>query len=162
MSAIILGVGDMLVTNEPDATIKTVALGSCVALVIHDPENKLVGVAHVALPDSSLNKKRAEETPGFFADSAIPKLLSDLKRRNSSASAASLKVALVGGARVIKSLPAFDIGKRTVSAVKNVLRNMGYSPSVEDVGGAVSRTMTFCCQSGRITVSSPGRDDWRL
>ena len=75
MSVIYVGVGEYAVSKTPGDIIKTMALGSCVGVIILDPIKNAVGLLHVALPDSSINKRRVDERPGMFADTGIPKLL---------------------------------------------------------------------------------------
>jgi len=65
MNVIYVGVGEYAASKTPGEIVKTLALGSCVAVVILDAKNKSVGLLHVALPESSINKKRAEERPGM-------------------------------------------------------------------------------------------------
>jgi chemotaxis protein CheD len=74
MRVMTLGVGDLGVANDPGTVIKTLALGSCVAVLFLNPKTGIVGMAHVALPESKINNSKAQEKPGYFADSSIPTL----------------------------------------------------------------------------------------
>ena len=51
----VVGVGDCCVSGDPDAVLVTYALGSCIAVVIHDPVSKVGGLLHYMLPESSLS-----------------------------------------------------------------------------------------------------------
>ena len=64
----IVGVGEILIDDDPKDTVMTFALGSCVALTIYAPSRKVLGMAHIALPDSSINPMKSLESPGYFAD----------------------------------------------------------------------------------------------
>ncbi len=59
-----LGVGDLGVSINPNGSIKTFALGSCVALFILDIESGAVGMGHIALPDSNTSPEKARILPG--------------------------------------------------------------------------------------------------
>ncbi len=46
-----VGVGDYAATNREDEVLKTMALGSCVALMVLEPKSRTVSMAHIALSD---------------------------------------------------------------------------------------------------------------
>ena len=56
MRQIVVGVGDGGVSRNPDSTIVTYALGSCVAVILYDPVAKVAGMLHYMLPESSISK----------------------------------------------------------------------------------------------------------
>ena len=80
MGQIILGVGDYGASNQIGEEVKTFALGSCVSVVLLDPKTRTVGMVHVALPESVINKAKSIEKPGYFADTGIPALLSEMAK----------------------------------------------------------------------------------
>ena len=63
MSMLVVGVGDGQVTNDPDHTLVTYALGSCIAVLIHDPLTRVGGLLHFMLPESSIDASKAEKNP---------------------------------------------------------------------------------------------------
>ena len=48
-----VGIAELEVARAP-ATLKALALGSCVAVILHDPVVKAGGLAHVLLPSASV------------------------------------------------------------------------------------------------------------
>ena len=58
MAEIVLGIGGIGATNTKGSSLKTYALGSCIAVVILDPQTRTVGMVHVALPDSSIKPEK--------------------------------------------------------------------------------------------------------
>jgi len=56
----------------------------------------------------------------------------------------------------------FNIGKRNALSVKKVLWKYGLGSVAEDLGATYSRTVSVAVSSGEITLSSPGRGDWKL
>ena len=160
---LLLGVGDYGATASNGGVIKTMALGSCIALMILDRGTRCVGMDHIALPESSVSPDRAKQLPGYFADTGIPALIERMKRVGGSFSKPSnLIVKIAGGANVADPNNTFNIGKRNVLAAKKILWQFGMGPMAEDVGGNHSRTVTLYRDTGRIILTCPGRPDWEL
>ncbi|MCZ6820076.1 MAG: chemotaxis protein CheD [Calditrichaeota bacterium] len=161
MKVIYVGVGEFSTSESPGEVVKTLALGSCVAVIVLDPKNRVVGLLHVALPDSSINKKRAEEKPGMFADTGIDMLLGEMKKYGYDGKS-RLTVKLAGGARIMDLNDTFDIGKRNILAVRKYLWRYQLGAIAEDVGGTISRTVAVDVNTGKVKISSPARGDWEL
>lgn len=162
MGQIILGVGDYGASNNPGDEVKTFALGSCVSLILLDPKTRTVGMAHIALPDSSINKAKAGEKPGYFADTAIPALLAEMAKFGCHKRGKGMVVKLCGGANVMDTNDTFQIGKRNALAIKKALWSYGMGAVAEDLGKNFSRTVAISCETGQVTLSSPGRPNWQL
>ena len=75
---VVVGVGDMGVSNNPSITLSTYGLGSCVAVVVYDAASKAGGLLHFMLPDSALSPAKAANQPAMFADTGLPLLLKAL------------------------------------------------------------------------------------
>ena len=161
MGAIVLGVGDVAATNTPGDSLKTYALGSCVAVILMDPRTRTVGMAHIALPDSGVNAAKAAQHPGYFADTGIPELLRAMVDRGCRSSR-GVMAKLVGGAKVMDRNSIFNIGKRNVLTVKRILWEHGMGATAEDVGGTISRTVSVDVDSGRVIIASAGRGMWEI
>jgi chemotaxis protein CheD len=161
MSSIYVAVGEFAVCTKPSEVLKTLALGSCVGIVVYSPQFKLAGLLHVALPDSSINKKLAQQRPGMFADTGIPQLLLELKKEGYD-SQSGLIVKLAGGASILDPNNTFNIGKRNVLAVRKILWSYRLESIAEDVGESISRSVSVNPESGKVVISSPGRGEWEL
>jgi len=153
---LICGVGDIVITNQPQAVIKTFALGSCVAVIFYSPQFKLAGMAHVALPDSNVNPQRAKQKPGYYADTAIFYLIQELKRSGIKKNS-QIWIKLIGGANILDKNHKFNIGKRNILAIKKLLWQFKLGAIAEDVGKDYSRTVTLFVNDGKIMISSPGQ-----
>ncbi|MCF6267159.1 MAG: chemotaxis protein CheD [Desulfuromusa sp.] len=162
MGKIVLGVGDYGASNSPGDEVKTFALGSCVSVIFLDPKTRTVGMVHVALPDSSINKAKATEKPGYFADTAIPALLTQMTKFGCDKRGKGMVVKLCGGANVMDTNDTFQIGKRNALAIKKILWSYGMGAVAEDLGGNYSRTVVVSVSAGQITLSSPGKPNWQL
>lgn len=161
MSNIIVDVGGIGVSRNPEDIIKTFALGSCVGVVIFSPLLHIAGMVHVALPDSALDTAKAQKKPGYFADTGIPMLLDEMKKLGVYGNA-SLVVKLMGGANVMDNNNVFNIGKRNVLSIRKHLWQNRLAPHGEDVGGSYSRTVWVEVGTGKVCLSSPARGQWQL
>jgi chemotaxis protein CheD len=163
-NTIMLGIGDYGASGTQDSMLKTMALGSCVAVIMLDPQTKTVGMVHIALPDSNLNKSKREQRPGYFADTGIPSLLKKMRDVGAGQDIRKYYVKITGGANVLKTTSAsvFDIGKRNILAVKKILWQNGTGVVAEDVGGNISRTVSVYVGTGRVEIHCPGKGDWTL
>jgi len=162
MRVMTLGVGELGAARDPGTVITTHALGSCVAVLILDPRTRTVGMAHIALPESKINNGKAQEAPGYFADTGVPALLSEMEQLGCNGNGSGMIVKLVGGARIMDPNNTFNIGKRNVLAIKKVLWSLKMGAVAEDVGGNISRTVAVHVDTGRVVISSSGRNDWSI
>lgn len=153
MSKITVGIGDSYASNKREEMIVTYALGSCVALIILDPISRVGAMAHIALPDSSVDTGRAEHLPGYFADTGVPFLL-DLMKKQGATINNGMIAKLIGGAKVTKTEDYFEIGKRNIVAIKRLLWQYSIPVRGEDIGGTISRTVNLKMEDGKAYISS--------
>lgn len=157
----VVGVGGLVASKTADDIIKTFALGSCVAVIMLHPATRVVGMVHVALPDSAVAQGDIGSRPGYFADTGIPALLNEMNALGCNGHRGMI-VKLAGGAKVMDPNNIFTIGKRNILAVKKVLWSLGMGPLAENVGGSISRTVTVPVATGQVIISSPGKEDWHI
>jgi len=154
MKEITVGIADCRISNDPDCVLVTHALGSCVAVAIHDAVAGVAGLLHLMLPESSLDPAKAAVRPYQFADTGIPLLfyaayaLGAEKKR--------LSVRLVGGAQILDPQGVFNVGKRNHLACRKILWGAGVMVQGEAVGGATSRTAYLEPAGGRLWWTTPG------
>ncbi len=156
MTSLVIGVGDCKVSDDPEATLVTYALGSCIAVVIHDPVSKVGGLLHYMLPESSLDNMKAVERPYMFADTGIPLLFH--RAYHLGAVKSRLEVAVLGGAQVMDSSETFNIGKRNHLALRKIFWKAGVLINHEEVGGSLSRTVRLEVASGRLVLREGQRE----
>ena len=157
MSMLVVGVGDGKVTDDPEQTLITYALGSCIAVMIHDPVTRVGGLLHFMLPESSIDATKAEQNPHMFADTGIPllfraayKLGADKKR---------MKVGVFGGAQVMDDNSLFNIGKRNHAALRKIFWKAGVFIHKEAVGGNTARTVRLDVGTGKMWLRGPGEPE---
>lgn len=149
---ILVRLGLTAVTNTGE-TLAALGLGSCVAVLLHDPVARVGGLAHVLLPSRSLSRDRGN--PGRAADTAIPALTQQMCE--CGASPQRIVARLVGGASMFADLLAagtVHIGERNVVACRLALRKEGIPIVAEAVGGQGSRSVWFDVDHGTVTVRS--------
>jgi chemotaxis protein CheD len=154
VDVITVGIADCQTSRSSDAMLVTHALGSCIAIAIHDPAAQVAGLLHIMLPDSSIDREKAERQPYMFADTGIPALFHAAYALG--ASKKRMSVRLVGGAQVLDPNGIFNIGKRNHLACRKVLWSAGVMVQAEAVGGTVSRTVRLEVASGRLLWTSNG------
>ena len=161
-SEIKLGVGDLAVSIKPNESIKTFALGSCVALFLLDIESGAVGMGHIALPNSKTAPEKARILPGYFADTGISALIAKMARWGFKGNYRRLRAKITGGSHYVDRADYFMIGKKNVSAIKKILENNKIKIVGEDVGLTFCRTVMVNVGTFKVTLSSPGKKDWYL
>lgn len=159
MGVTTIGIGEWSVSSHDEDTLKTYALGSCVAVLIYDTKVRVAGLIHVALPESKIDEARSRTQPGYFADSGLPLMIEEMKALG--ASRGNVWVKLAGGASVMDPAGFFDIGKRNILAVKRVLWKSSLGPIAEDTGGNISRTVSMAVSDGIVLISS-GQKSWNI
>jgi chemotaxis protein CheD len=156
MSPITVEISDLQVSADPEATLVTYALGSCIAVVVHDPVRVAGGMIHYMLPLSETAPDKAKVRPAMFADTGIPLLFQSMyalgcEKRN-------LVVKVAGGGALYDDNGLFSIGKRNYTILRKMFWKAGVIINAEDVGGAKSRTARLHVGSGRCTVASQGEE----
>lgn len=154
-----VGIGEYGVSRKPDDEIKTYALGSCVAVIAFDPENKVAGLIHIALPEAKVNPEKAKKRPGYFADSGLPVFIKAMEQEG--ANKRKIKIKLAGGASIMDENRQFDIGRRNMIAIKRFLWKEGLGVIREDVGGTISRTVKITVEAGEVTISN-AKSSWNI
>lgn len=152
MNAITVGVGDLQVSSDPNSVLVTYGLGSCIAVLVHDPIRRIAGMVHYMLPLSSLTPEKSRERPAMFGDTGVPLLFRRMAEL--CASKSDLIVKVVGGASIQDQNHAFEIGKRNYVIVRKLLWSAGLAIRAESVGGSVARTARLFVGDGRATVRS--------
>ena len=150
----VIGIGELVVSNDRRATIATHAIGSCIAVCVFDPVAAVAGMLHFLLPESSINPARAAEQPAAFADTGIPLLFQTayrLRPRPSSGPSSSWSAARRSRRRTRGS---FTTGRRNALAARNLLWRNGVFVAAEDVGGTDARTVHLSVADGRLQIFS--------
>jgi chemotaxis protein CheD len=154
---VIIGISDLNTAKHP-ATLVTYALGSCVGIMLHDPNVKIGGLAHIMLPDSSMMKDPTKINRMKYADTAIVDLYNQMISKG--ANPGNITAKLAGGANMFKvseDSPIGKIGKRNIERSREVLSELKIPVLAEDVGKDFGRTVHFNPGTGNVKVQSLGQ-----
>ncbi len=168
--------GEGVILESP-YIIKSVGLGSCVAVAMYDHESKIGGLAHIMFPVSSLKPKlefiiQKTETIILnsefwilnsstyqYADTAIPAILEEMRIRGCSRRNITAKIA--GGAKMFSSYSGIiaGIGEQNAKSIKDILKSERIPLAGMDIGGRHGRSVEFYLSSGRVVVKGFGKED---
>ena len=149
---VIVRVADLRAGRGSDV-LMTVGLGSCVAILLHDPQVRVGGLAHVLLPSPALARK--DTNPAKFPQTALPRLLELMSQHGASSRRVTAR--LVGGASMFGSLAqagTIQMGERNIVACRQVLYQHGLALTGEATGGDYGRTVKLWVADGRVEVTS--------
>jgi chemotaxis protein CheD len=151
--------GEFSVSRTPGHVLCSIGLGSCIGLVLLEPNRPIVGLAHIMLPSSNGTPGAAI---GKFADLAVPALLSALASHG--ARRTNLEAVLIGGAQMFSfgTTTSLDIGRRNEEATREALSGVGIEVRAAATGGRKGRTVRVSIDTGVVTVKEPGTPEVEL
>jgi chemotaxis protein CheD len=153
LDPIFVGMGQLAVAGG-GALLRTVGLGSCVAVIILAPSQKLAALAHCMLPEAA-----DDNVPGKYVNSAVPELLSALATRGATAPYSAI---LVGGASMFANHPhqtLRDIAGSNLDAARAALMDVSIPIRAEATGGNVGRSVIVDSAQQRVCVQTIRSDD---
>jgi chemotaxis protein CheD len=153
---LVVGVADLVVSNDSTADIVTYSLGSCLGVTVYDPAKKVGGLLHLMLPDSSIDAVKAASLPYMFVDTGVPRLFH--AAYNLGADRNRLVVKVAGGAQMLDQQGIFNIGIRNISALEKIIAQNRLRIHAADTGGLSSRTVRLDLTNGNVSVKTPGAD----
>lgn len=150
---VVVGVGDMAVSNNTQVILTTYALGSCVGVLAYDPLVKAAGILHLMLPESSISPEKAVDQPAMFADTGLPRFFNALGGLRADPRRVRLFVA--GGASVLNGQDPFKIGDRNARTTLSWLTGKGLQIHHRHLGGTVNRTVHVEVNTGVVSMKTP-------
>jgi chemotaxis protein CheD len=150
---VVVGVGDLAVSNNTATTLSTYALGSCIGVIAYDAGARCGGILHLMLPEASVSPAKALTQPAMFADTGLPlffKGLVGLKAERSR-----LKLFVAGGASVISGQDPFKIGERNTRYTMDFIAQNRLNVATSETGGNINRTVHLELSTGNVTLISP-------
>lgn len=155
---ITINMAEMAVGSH-DTVIRTMSLGSCIAIILYDNKAKVGGMAHVMLPmrkvasanfveETQRNNISGSGSVAKFADEAVERLLHEIEKMG--AKREDIRAKLVGGAKMFRLLGGDDkgIGFRNAESARSQLSIYGIQIESEDVGGTAGRSVDFNIGNG--------------
>jgi chemotaxis protein CheD len=135
-----------------ESRLATSGLGSCVAIIVHDADAHIGGLAHVLLPTESMSRDSANHAK--FPATAVPLLISEMKKLGARG---PFTGKLVGGASMFGALlpvGGVNIGERNIEAARRALGAAQVAIVAQDTGGDYGRSVLFHVQDGRVFVTA--------
>lgn len=154
MNSVIVDIADMVVSANPEDTLVTYSLGSCLGIVVYDPTVHVGGMIHCMLPMSKVDDQKGKDRPCMFVDTGMSVFLGKLFEMGVRKTSAIVKVA--GGAQVLDKQNLFRIGERNYAMLRKVLWKNGLLIKTEDVGGDLPRTIWLEIATGRFLMRKSG------
>ncbi|NLZ28092.1 MAG: chemotaxis protein CheD [Firmicutes bacterium] len=152
-------IADLAVLKSAGILI-TVGLGSCVGIALYDRQARVAGLAHVLLYDSRCFSRRgsSEPNPAKYADTAIPVLIDRMELAGADRKKIWAKIS--GGSQLFDlNKTAIRIGDKNVEMVKRTLKECSIPLIAEDTGGSCGRTMRMEVETGRVYITTIGREE---
>jgi len=139
-----VGIGEVRV-DHGDVMLAAYGIGSCVVIVLYDPEVKIGGLAHVMLPSGNNESPR-------YPKGALSKMLKEMSELGVRHDKIAAKI--VGGASIFEVFKRHKIGRQNVLRTKEELDKLGIPIIAEDVFGNWGRSVFFNLTNGEVLVRS--------
>jgi chemotaxis protein CheD len=152
---VVVGIAEMVATNNPNAVLTTYSLGSCLGIAVYDPVSRVGGLLHIMLPDSAIDPAKAAAKPAMFVDTGVPALFRACYQFG--AAKARMIVAVAGGAQIMDEGGFFNIGRRNHESLTKLLDEHGLRIAAQQVGGVVNRTMYLSLSTGEVRLKVSGQ-----
>lgn len=137
--------------DRAPAILKVYGLGSCLAVALYDPQNRVGSLAHLLLPNCPTQKSPGDQ--GKYVDVGIRLMLDGLLRFG--ADRQNLVAKIAGGANMFESeykTLIHSIGARNARSARETLAKLGIPLAGEEVGGNRGRTVELDLASGQMLV----------
>ena len=146
-------IGGLVVSDNPEDTLISYALGSCLGLAVYDPAARIGGLIHSKLPVARQARPEIGGGPAICTDEGAARLLQAVY--DAGAEKHRLKITLAGCGKPVKTF-THDIGSRNYTIARKVLWKNGLLVHAEDVGGDKPRTISLAIATGEVIVSARG------
>lgn len=157
--------GEIHVSGDKLVIYNIPNLGTGVALTIYDTINRVGGIAHIVMPESSLSSNPSvNELPGKYANLAIPNLVDQFTEAGGQKRGAIVR--MIGGAQLFNfgggGGNIMNIGTRNATAIRASMSKLGFAIEKADTGGNKSKSVSFIVATGQLHVSIIGGKDYLL
>ncbi len=133
-----IGVGEVVLRSN--------AIGSCIVVVVYNPEARTGGLAHIMLPGASRNKKVNTK----YADDAILELLDKLL--NLGIPKSKLTACVVGAGNVLKRENE-TLCMANINYVTGLLERFDIPVNAQSLGGVERRSVVLDVATGTVNYT---------
>lgn len=152
-----VGLGERVVSHNPEDILVAYGLGSCLGIGMIDPISRVCGLLHAVLP---IKNNGADPFNPKFVDSGVNGLIEEMVKKG--AMRGRLIIRMAGGANMLTApglSKTFDIGARNIDSAHEVFQSLQIILKNEDVGGTRGRTVRLYVGQGRMTVRVIGEKE---
>lgn len=154
----IVAAGQFHIAKKPSRELlKAIRVASSIVVVAYDPDSIVGGMAHMALPDSSM-AYQSKESDLKYVDLALPMFIKELAE--AGLAKATSRVKIIGGSQLFNfgggSGNVLNIGTRNAITARTILTREGIQVEKTETGGNKPRNVTLDMQTGVVQVSYPG------
>jgi len=152
---IVVGLGEVKISKDPDAVLVAYGLGSCLGIAVYDPVAQVGGMLHAVLPSSQ--KTSGDENCTKYVGCGIEALIKNIIEAGGQRQRIVIRIA--GGANMLTATSFSDImniGQRNIDAARQKLKELNLKVSGEEVGGNIGRTVRFYVANGRMAIRMMG------
>lgn len=146
-------IGELIVSSNPEDTLISYALGSCLGVAIHDPVAGIGGLIHSKVPVARMCRPEPDAGPAICADQGTMALLQQMY--DAGAQKGRMVVSIAGCASPVKAITQ-DIGKRNHAIARKLLWKNGIFVHAEDIGGDQARTILLNIGNGNVLIKTGG------
>jgi chemotaxis protein CheD len=158
-----VGLGEQVISRDPNDVLVAYGLGSCLGIVMIDPVSRVAGLLHAVLPHWTNGMESSDPASSKYVDSGIERLLTTMI--NEGAVKYRLIVRMAGGANMLIApgmTTSFEIGTRNIEAARVTMQRLNLTIKAEAVGGNVGRTVRVYVADNRMTIRAIGEKEKEL
>lgn len=158
-----VGLGEQVVSRDPEDILVAYGLGSCMGVSMVDPVTRLSGLLHAVLPRWTSGMEPMDPASSKYVDSGIERLLATMVKEG--ANRHRLIVRIAGGANMLIApglKNSFEIGTRNIETARLTFQRLNMTVKAEDVGGNIGRTVRLYVADSRLTVRIIGEKEKEL
>jgi chemotaxis protein CheD len=153
------GLGQIVLSRDPEDTLIAYGLGSCIGFVGYDATTGVGGLLHALLPQ----RREGDPNEAKYVDSGIPSLIRQMEALG--AKRRSIIWYVVGGAEMLK-IPGltgdFNIGARNAESARQTMDRLNLTAKAVDTGGSAGRTVKLTIKDGSVMVRTLGKGERAL
>lgn len=153
---ITVGISDMKISNRSTDVLITHSLGSCLGLVAYDPKAGVGGMIHCLLPKAA---SADVANPFMYVNRGVPQMIRHMVAMGCAKETLIFKAA--GCARMLHIQNQFDTGAQNLAVLEALFAKNCVTLAARDVGGSIPRTLSLEMNTGRVRISSQGKQ-WEL
>ncbi|TGL61782.1 chemotaxis protein [Leptospira ognonensis] len=153
-----VGIADIKV-GQGDVVLRT-TLGSCIGIVLYDPDQKIGGLSHIMLAKDPTGKDNLK-FPHKYGETALPELVKMMTDAGSPVG--KFYCRMFGGASMFKGINSNflqNIGEQNILIVRKFMETHKIPIIVEDIAGNEGRTISLYCDDGRVLLKKAGMEKY--